>query len=378
MAQTRIGPHPPRCLILVFSESRRDDQPRVKGKPKKSSREKDLTSRYLSGNLDEDRVDQQQKFSQRAKHAQQNKTAKTALMRAAEESGQVDMATLPIGGVVQNYSLFCDVQHDDQIYLCVVRKTLMQVGGAGVIVGDRVRFRATGSTNEQGRPEAVIEEILPRQTLLTRADSFNAQAPQPIVANAEQMLIVVSLASPAVKWGLVDRMIIAARGGGLRPIVCLNKVDLAETSDKNREALTEAEDALRHYEALAIQTLQTSVEASRGLDTLRDLLAGQVTVLAGHSGVGKSSLIRAVQPDLDLRIGAISGYTDKGRHTTTSAKRYPLHIGGAVIDTPGVKLFGLWNVTHENLAEYFPDVAGGTAPPWRIESFQRIEASLTE
>jgi ribosome biogenesis GTPase len=101
-----------------------------------------------------------------------------------------------------------------------------------------------------------------------------------------------------------------------------------------------------------------------------------VTVLAGHSGVGKSSLIRAVQPDLDLRIGAISGYNEKGRHTTTSARRYPLKIGGAVIDTPGVKLFGLWNVTRENLSDFFPDVAGGTAPQWRVESFQRIESSL--
>jgi ribosome biogenesis GTPase len=349
----------------------------MKGKPKKSPREKDITSRYLSGNLDEDRVEHGQKFSQRSKHAQANKTAKTALMRAAEEAGQVDMATLPIGEVIQNYSLFCDVQHDGQMYLCVVRKTLMQVGGAGVIVGDRVRFRATGSTNEQGRPEAVIEEILPRQTVLTRADSFKAQAPQPIVANAEQMLIVVSLASPAVKWGLVDRMIVAARGGGLRPIVCLNKVDLAESKEKLRAVLVEAEAALAHYEAMSFQTLQTRVELSRGLDELRDLLAGQVTVLAGHSGVGKSSLIRAIQPDLDLRIGAISGYTDKGRHTTTSAKRYPLHVGGAVIDTPGVKLFGLWNVTRENLSDFFPDVAGGTAPEWRVESYQRIEASLS-
>jgi ribosome biogenesis GTPase len=350
----------------------------MKRKPKKPPREKDITSRYLSGNLDEDRVEQQQRFSQRSKHAQANKTAKTALMRAAEESAQVDFATLPVGEVVQNYSLFCDVQHDGRMYLCVLRKTLMQVGGAGVIVGDRVRFRATGSTDDQGRPEAVIEEIVPRETLLTRADSFKAIESHPIVANAEQMLIVASVALPSVKWGLIDRMLIAAKGGGLRPIVCMNKVDLAEKNDSTRAAMAEAEAALAHYEAMAIQTLQTSVELSRGIDELRDLLAGQVTVLAGHSGVGKSSLIRAVQPDLDLRIGAISGYNEKGRHTTTSARRYPLHVGGAVIDTPGVKLFGLWNVTRENLSDFFPDVAGGTAPQWRVESFQRIEASLPE
>ena len=99
-------------------------------------------------------------------------------------------------------------------------------------------------------------------------------------------------------------------------------------------------------------------------------------MLAGHSGVGKSSLIRAIQPHLDLRIGAISGFNDKGRHTTTSARWYPLEFGGSVIDTPGVKLFGLWNVTRENLINYFPDVESDVAPEWRVESFKRIELTL--
>ena len=100
--------------------------------------------------------------------------------------------------------------------------------------------------------------------------------------------------------------------------------------------------------------------------------------LYGMSGVGKSSLLTAIQPSLDLRIGAISGYTGKGRHTTTTAKRYPLDKGGYVVDTPGVKLFGLWNVTRENLEEFFPDVAAGSAPQWRMESFERIRESLRE
>src|SRR6185312_6414173 len=102
----------------------------------------------------------------------------------------------------------------------------------------------------------------------------------------------------------------------------------------------------------------------------------RTTVLAGHSGVGKSTLINAIEPALDLRIGAISNYTGKGRHTTTSARRYPLTIGGAVIDTPGVKMFGLWGVSRENLPEFYPDVAAGNAPPWRQENFERILESL--
>jgi ribosome biogenesis GTPase len=340
---------------------------------KKGPRVKDLTARYHDGELDEDRLDQNQKFSQRAKHQQQNKILKTALMRAAEEDAQIDMGSLQVGQVIQVHSLFCEVEHGETIYLCVVRKTLMKVAGASVIVGDEVRFRPTGSTDEAGRPEAVVEEILPRRTVLTRADSFKAIVSHPIVANAEQMMIVVSLAQPRVKWGLIDRMIIAAKSGGLAPIVCLNKIDLAEKFPKDAEF---AAAALTHYATMEIHSIRTSIENPESLDALRDILRGKTTVLAGHSGVGKSSLINSIQPKLDLRVGAISGFNDKGRHTTTSARRYPLDFGGAVIDTPGVKLFGLWNVTQENLAEYFPDVEADTAPTWRRESYERIEASL--
>jgi ribosome biogenesis GTPase len=107
------------------------------------------------------------------------------------------------------------------------------------------------------------------------------------------------------------------------------------------------------------------------------VLADKITVLTGHSGVGKSSLIRSVQPHLQIRVGDVSLVTEKGRHTTTSARYYPLEgSGGAVIDTPGVKVFGLWGVTHENLAEYFPDITDGTAPEWRRMSYERIAESL--
>src|SRR4029077_472023 len=132
-----------------------------------------------------------------------------------------------------------------------------------------------------GRPEASIEEILPRQSILTRADSFNGRGQHPIVANARQMLIVASLLHPAVKWGLIDRMLIAAQGGKLQPVICLNKIDLADGTD----ALGDANVILAHYATLGATTLKTSVERHVGLDALRDLLKDQTTVLAGHSGV---------------------------------------------------------------------------------------------
>jgi ribosome biogenesis GTPase len=353
----------------------------VKGKPKKSPREKDLTSRYVSGRLDDDldtdRVQQQQRFTRRSSDAEQERILRTSLMRAADGEFAGDVEGLPIGQVIQVHSLFSDVLQEDGIeYLCVARKTLSKVSDTAIIVGDRVRFRATGILHESGRPEAVIESILPRQTVLTRSDSFKGQLQHPIVANAQRMLIVASIAQPKVKWGLIDRMIIAAQAGGLVPTICLNKLDLAETDPDAQGEFEFANQALAHYQSLGVASFRASVPAFVGIDELREMLRGQMTVLAGHSGVGKSSLITAVQPSLELRTAPISGYTGKGRHTTTSARRYPLDLGGAVIDTPGVKLFGLWGVTRENVDDFFPDLVADHAPQWRKESYERIKESL--
>lgn len=363
------------------------------GRPRKAPREKDLTSRFLSGGMDEDRVEGQQRFSSRNKNAQQDKMLKTFLMRAEQEAAG-DVEALPVGEVIQVFSLFCEVSHGGRTYLCVVRKTLSKVSDTSIVVGDQVRFRViemlggttaadgshTATAGQTREPEAVIEQVLPRQTVLTRSDSFKGVEQHPIVANAQQMLIVVSLRHPTVKWGLVDRMIVAARGGGLRPVVCLNKVDLALSPDGSAEAedLAFAREVLRNYASLGIDSFEASAERGVGLDKLRALLCNRTTVLAGHSGVGKSSLVRAIQPKLDLRVGEISRYTDKGRHTTTSARRYALDFGGTVVDTPGVKHFGLWGVTRENLSEHFPDVAAGAAPEWRRQSYERILESLPE
>ena len=365
----------------------------MKRRPKKHSRQKDMTQDYLSDAVDEDRVETQQRFSSRNKYLQRDKTLRTALMRAEEQIDAGDIESLPTGTVVQVYSLYSEVEHAGRTHLCVVRKTLAKVSDTQLVVGDLVRFRVVEEgTDAPGdgptksprvgvadMPQAVIEQVLPRKTVLARSDSFKAVEVHPIVANAEQMLIVASLHQPEVKWGLVDRMLVAAQSGGLRPIVCLNKVDLVEVDPKPEdEDYVFAKAALAHYESMGVMTLQTSHANNLQIDVLREILRGRVTVLAGHSGVGKSSLINAIQPTLDLRTGAISGYTNKGRHTTTFARRYALDMGGHVIDTPGVKMFGIWNVPREGLTEFFPDVARGDAPDWRRESYERILESLPE
>jgi len=353
-------------------------------RPRKPPREKDLTSRYLQGDCEADRLESHHRFSQRSKNAQQDKIEKTALFRADGEQF-ADIERLPTGQVAQVFSLYYQVEHPTGPRLCSVRKTLGKLSQTSIVVGDQVRFRDTerrvegfASTDELGRPEAVIEQVLPRQTILTRAEGFVGNAQHPIVANAQQMLIVASLLRPRVKWGLVDRMIVAAQSGGLTPLICLNKIDLAEPAAQSQAEHVAAKEVLAHYQSLGFTTFQVSATPRSGIEGVKSALAGKTTVLAGHSGVGKSTLISAIQPGLDIRIGEISNFNDKGRHTTSSARRYPLDIGGYVIDTPGVKLFGLWGVTAENLLDYFPDVKDESAPQWRIDSFQRIQASIRD
>lgn len=369
-------------------------QPFMRGKPKKGQRQKNLTDDFLSGSVDEDRLHATQRFNRRSKHHQANKTARTALQRLAESEHRGDVGALPLGRVIQVHSLHIEVRAGDTTTLCVVRRTTAQVAETRVVVGDLVRFRdvtteATPPPPDTGRPppaaerQGVSERIEPRRTVLTRVDSFDEHRQAPIVANADQMLIVVSLLLPRVKWGLIDRMLIAARAGGLRPIVCLNKWDLRLGQDARlrpgeaESAAQEADAALAHLSGpLGVQVLRSSVQTGQGIDTLRALTAGCVTVLTGHSGVGKSSLASSIQPGLNLRVAEVSNYNQKGRHTTTSARWYDLSTGGAIIDTPGVRRFGLWNVTPETLIDHFPDVAAGAAPAWRLESYQRIRSSL--
>ena len=162
----------------------------------------------MSGNLDEDRVDASQKFSAHNKRAEHDKILRTALMRAEEAAEQVDVETLPVGKVIVVYSLYCVVEHEATRYLCVIRKTLSKVHKTAIIVGDQVRFRHV----ECGRgpcppnespdsPEGVIEDVLPRRTVLSRSDSFKGIEQHPIVANADQMLIVVGLAATETEMG---------------------------------------------------------------------------------------------------------------------------------------------------------------------------------
>ena len=170
---------------------------------------------------------------------------------------------------------------------------------------------------------------------------------QVFAANVDLLLVVAAAAKPRFKPGLVDRFLIAGEVGGVDIALCLNKMDLVETESQRLDA----------YREMGLRIFPTSCFLGWGIDDLRVFLQGKVTVFAGHSGVGKSSLINALEPELDLSTQEVSETTEKGRHTTSMSKLYHLEGDIHIIDTPGIRQLGLWKVTPEELGYYFPEMA---------------------
>ena len=169
-----------------------------------------------------------------------------------------------------------------------------------------------------------------------------------LVANVDQLVIVMSLFEPNLKPHLIDRYLVCAQRGGLTPIIALNKADLAKTEGFLPLIGT--------YAQLGITVILTSTRTGIGIDRLKEHLIGRATVFSGQSGVGKSSLLNKLQPDLGLRVREVSEVNDKGKHTTTTAELIPLDCGGWAVDTPGVRQFQLWKIRPEEVEGYFPEM----------------------
>jgi ribosome biogenesis GTPase / thiamine phosphate phosphatase len=188
--------------------------------------------------------------------------------------------------------------------------------------------------------------IAPRRTALSRTDPANPNRERVIAANIEMLVIVAAIEDPPFRPGLIDRYLIAAARGGVQPILCINKIDLcADTAVANP------------WREMGVPVVLCSTRTGVGIDDLRDLLAGSLAVLAGHSGVGKSSLLNALADEMHARTGAVSEHTGKGRQTTTSARLYELRNGARIIDTPGIRELGLGRVTPAELRFAFTDFA---------------------
>jgi ribosome biogenesis GTPase / thiamine phosphate phosphatase len=227
-----------------------------------------------------------------------------------------------------------------------------ELGRRSVVVGDRVAVvgDVSGDTDALAR----IVRVEPRRTVLRRTGEENDETERVIVANADQLVVVTALADPPPRTGLIDRCLVAAYVGGLDPLLCLTKADLIASGD--RADLAPPDELLAAYADLGVPAVTTARGADLG--PLTERLAGRVSVLVGHSGVGKSTLVNAIVPDADRAIGAVSA-VGRGRHTSSSAVALALPGGGWVIDTPGIRSFGLAHVTPAVLLASFPDLAEG-------------------
>jgi ribosome biogenesis GTPase len=258
------------------------------------------------------------------------------------EMPTVDRSTCRPGRVLRVHGLTSVVELEDGRQLrCAVRRllrTLVTDERNIVATGDRVWvLPALGD-------EGVIERVEPRHGLLTRASRGREHV---LVANVDQVVIVMSLVEPELKPHLIDRYLASAEQGGIAPRLCLNKADLVEP--------VLYQPLIGLYSQLGIPTLLTSATSGLGIAWLRAWLRDRQTVFAGQSGVGKSSLLNAVQPGLGLRVREVSETNQKGRHTTTTAELIRLDFGGWVVDTPGIRQFQLWDIIPEEVEGFFPE-----------------------
>jgi ribosome biogenesis GTPase len=228
------------------------------------------------------------------------------------------------------------------IFQCATRrllKTLSTDQRHVVAAGDVVWFRP------EGHEAGIIERVEPRRGIVSRTSRGRQHV---LVANVDQLVIVTSAAEPRIKPNLIDRLLVTAEKGCIRPIICINKIDLINPADLMP--------LVGVYAQLGYDVLLVSATDGFGIDRLRDRLAEAESVVSGQSGVGKSSLLNAIEPGLHLRVQEVSEETEKGRHTTTTAELIPLSFGGYVVDTPGIRQFQLWDVIPEEVAGYFREL----------------------
>jgi len=248
------------------------------------------------------------------------------------------------GLIIKAQSGFFTVETGLGLIVCQLRGKLKQGKAIGDIaaLGDHVRITVLDDGS------GVIEEVDERKQAIVRLDPRPQGVYQQILlANADQALFVFACANPSPKLKMLDRFLVIAEKQKIPPIIVANKSDLVEDAKK----------IFGMYAALGYRVIYTSAEKNIGVDELHDALKNKISALAGPSGVGKSSLLNAIQPGLGLAVNEISAAMDKGKHTTVVRQLFPLKDGGYVADTPGWKSLALWDTHPEEIDAYFPELA---------------------
>jgi len=277
-----------------------------------------------------------------AQKTDRSKFKKTDLEVKSEETAH----HLQRGRVISITGEGAFVDFGEKTVLCslkgLMKKEMGQVKNL-LAVGDWVRCNDDGA----------IEQVEERISVLGRTD-ISGRKEQLIAVNVDQVIITVSVVNPPLKPALVDRYLIAAEKGRIHPIIAINKIDLLENGDE--EEKTFYSEFLAAYEPLGVPIISLSSEKQIGLDALRSLLQHKTSVFSGQSGVGKSSLLNAIF-GFELKVGELAVKTAKGSHTTTSAELIPLPGGGYCVDTPGIRSFGIWDLSKSEVISHFTDFA---------------------
>jgi ribosome biogenesis GTPase len=265
---------------------------------------------------------------------------------------KLDKEQFLIGRVLAITPEAIEVDSHGEIHFCTLRGLLKKERSEAknlVTVGDIVWFQSNG----------LIAHVEPRSSVLSRADNLSRRKEQLIASNIDLLIITGSVVSPMLKPFLLDRYLIAARKGNLKPLIVINKIDLLDDPAQD-PVIRETErhildELLQAYASTDIPVITVSTSTGQGLEALKEAMRDKASVFSGQSGVGKSSLINAIT-GMDLRVGGIVEKTRKGSHTTTSARLLPLASGGWCVDTPGIKSFGVWELKEDEVVGYFSEI----------------------
>lgn len=240
---------------------------------------------------------------------------------------------MPTGIIIKKFGGFYFVAREDLVYRCTYRGK-HRLDNKDVFPGDRVRFSVLEETEEL---RGVVEEVLPRTNLLMR----------PVVANVSQLICVTAAKSPEPNYFLLDKLLVCAEVIDLDIVICFNKTDLAPL---------ETREAVERYRSIGYKVIMTSAVTGEGMEELKELLAGHLSVFAGQSGVGKSSLLNVIKPDAQMEVGEMSSKLKAGRHTTKHVELFTLENGAFVADTPGFSRIDVPPMIREDVGSFFPEI----------------------